>query len=157
MLKVRIITLIIAIIACDQWSKNAVFYLFENVHIKKTEIFFWLDFVYYFNRGVSFGFMNEYQYSNIVFLILASILSVIVLIIMIKSDNKLDRLVYAMIFAGATSNIIDRIIHGAVMDFIYIHIGDYAWPAFNLADAAISIGAVILVCNSMNLGSYAKK
>ena len=50
---------------------------------------------------------------------------------------------FAFIFGGAAGNLIDRIRHGKVVDFIDLHVGGYHWPAFNIADSAISVGMVI--------------
>jgi signal peptidase II len=49
------------------------------------------------------------------------------------------------LLGGATGNVTDRIIHGAVTDFLEVWIGSYRWPAFNVADSAITIGAILLI------------
>jgi signal peptidase II len=51
----------------------------------------------------------------------------------------------ALLLGGATGNLTDRIIHGAVTDFLEVWIGSYRWPAFNVADSAITIGAILLI------------
>jgi signal peptidase II len=51
----------------------------------------------------------------------------------------------ALLLGGATGNVTDRIIHGAVTDFLEVWIGSYRWPAFNVADSAITIGAILLI------------
>ena len=50
---------------------------------------------------------------------------------------------------GALGNVIDRLSHGAVFDFLQFHLGDYFWPAFNLADSALTIGVVLLVIDGL--------
>jgi signal peptidase II len=51
----------------------------------------------------------------------------------------------ALVLGGATGNVTDRIIHGAVTDFLEVWIGSYRWPAFNVADSAITVGAILLI------------
>jgi signal peptidase II len=53
----------------------------------------------------------------------------------------------ALLLGGATGNVTDRILHGAVTDFIEVFIGSYRWPAFNVADSAITIGAILLIAD----------
>ena len=62
-----------------------------------------------------------------------------------------------MIIGGAYGNIIDRIINGAVADFLDFHIANYHWPAFNVADCAITIGAILLIIDEFMLSKNKKK
>jgi signal peptidase II len=59
--------------------------------------------------------------------------------------SKLNAAGLALLLGGATGNVTDRILHGAVTDFIEVFIGSYRWPAFNVADSAITIGAILLI------------
>ena len=54
-----------------------------------------------------------------------------------------------LVLGGAIGNVIDRLRFGAVYDFLYFHVGDWYWPAFNLADSAITVGVVLLVWDSL--------
>ena len=58
---------------------------------------------------------------------------------------RIESYALAGIIGGAIGNVIDRFAHGAVVDFIDLYIGDYHWPAFNMADSAITCGVVVLV------------
>lgn len=62
----------------------------------------------------------------------------------------------ALVVGGALGNLIDRLLAGRVTDFILVYIGHYAWPAFNVADSAISVGAVALIVFSMFGGKGAR-
>ena len=61
----------------------------------------------------------------------------------------------ALLIAGATGNVTDRILHGAVTDFFEVWLGSYRWPAFNVADSAITIGAVLLIVDQLFGGKSA--
>jgi len=56
--------------------------------------------------------------------------------------------VLALIIGGALGNLIDRLRFQAVVDFLYVHVGSFSWPAFNVADTAISVGVVLLILDS---------
>ena len=99
-----------------------------------------------YNTGVSFSMFdgnNPYVLSIIA-------LSVCALLAwwMQKETDKWSRIGFSMIIGGAISNVIDRFVHGAVVDFLDFYIGSYHWPAFNVADTAICIGAGIIVLRS---------
>ena len=64
--------------------------------------------------------------------------------------QMLEKWALFIIISGALSNIIDRIINGYVIDFIYIHISNFYWPAFNFADIYISIGILMVIINIIN-------
>ena len=64
---------------------------------------------------------------------------------MIKSDKNIEKWALAMIIAGGTSNIFDRLMNGYVIDFIYLHYKELYWPAFNFADIYISVGISIFL------------
>jgi len=63
----------------------------------------------------------------------------------VKQDDRWTRTSYALIFGGALGNLIDRLRLGSVVDFLDVYVGSYHWPAFNVADSAISVGAVMLL------------
>ncbi len=102
------------------------------------------------NRGASFGFMN--QAANWVgwgFTALAALVSIVLLAWMSRAQNKLLVIALGFIAGGAIGNAIDRIRFGAVADFLYFHWGDWYFPAFNLADSAITVGAGLLILESL--------
>ena len=69
-----------------------------------------------------------------------------------KEKNRGARLGLALILGGAIGNVIDRIRFGAVVDFLDFYVGEYHWPAFNIADSAICIGVAILLIASFKKG-----
>ena len=102
------------------------------------------------NNGISFGLFNNGSNLNALILSLLAIAIVIFLIMWLrKSETKRVAIGLGLIIGGAIGNIIDRGLHGAVVDFLDFHINLYHWPAFNIADSCITIGAMILVFDSL--------
>jgi signal peptidase II len=106
-----------------------------------------LDFVYAENRGIAFGQLQEGgQFGRWFFIVLASAAAIAVLFYFIRTPRNDDRVLgaCALLLAGILGNLTDRVRLGFVVDFILLHAGSYHWPTFNVADASISIGALLL-------------
>jgi signal peptidase II len=73
------------------------------------------------------------------------------LYLLIKTQDQFFRFSLILVLSGAIGNFIDRVFHGFVIDFIDIHIGNYHWPAFNLADSSITIGFFLIMFNILFL------
>ena len=109
-----------------------------------------LNFVLTWNRGVSFGlFNNEGNFGAWFFSILAIIIVGILLIWLRKAETKVQSISLGFIIGGAIGNVIDRANHLAVLDFIDFHLGSSHWPAFNAADSFITLGAAVLIVDSL--------
>jgi len=111
-----------------------------------------------FNRGVSFGMLGNIGPKAP--LILSIITGAIVTCLSIwawRSENTWEIYSIAPIIGGALGNLCDRIFRGAVTDFLDFHVSSYHWPAFNLADAAISIGAGMLIAHSFRSKKESKQ
>jgi len=134
----------------DQISKS---FLIEFLKSKPGHIIHvssYLDIVHTWNHGISFGLFNKYQkYSNVIFLVLntALILYLIALYLFEKDSSKL----YLLIIGGGIGNLIDRLIRGAVFDFIHVYYQDYHFPVFNIADSLISIGIFLFILENLVL------
>ena len=100
---------------------------------------------YIHNEGAAFG-LSIGEYSSRIFLVLASIASALVLYLLLTAprQERLQRVALALILGGALGNIIDRIRWSMVVDFIQVGIAGHFWPIFNVADSAVTIGAVLL-------------
>jgi len=101
------------------------------------------------NPGGAFGFMAHQpsMVRNLLFLFLSS-LAVFVVLYFYKNTPRTHPLLatgLALIFGGAIGNLIDRIRFGKVIDFLDFYIGTYHWPAFNVADSAITVGIIIFL------------
>ena len=116
----------------------------------RIEVLPFFDVVMAWNRGVSFGIFNTDGRWNVVALSALSLVIVIFLLgWMRKSPSPMVTLALGGIVGGALGNVIDRVRWGAVADFLDVHLMGHHWPAFNLADSAISIGAAVLVLDAL--------
>lgn len=100
------------------------------------------------NKGASFGFLSQVE-GNIViygFTVMAMIAIgfIIALYRSLPPEDVISRVSFVLIGSGAFGNLIDRFRSGAVTDFLLLYVGQWAWPAFNVADSCITIGVVIL-------------
>jgi lipoprotein signal peptidase len=147
-------TIIALIIVFDQISKNII-----NSYIKINSLIKINDFIKITNiqnTGISFGLLSG-KVSQIILIFIISFVISILIIWYKKSINHLEKWGLAIVISGAFGNLIDRIIHGYVIDFIYINYDKYYWPAFNIADIAISVGIVILIIATFVNYKYIKK
>lgn len=105
-----------------------------------------------YNEGAAFSFLSEAGgWQRWFFTALALIIS-IVIIVWIKrlaAHERWTAIGLCLILGGAIGNVIDRILFGHVIDFIQWYYSNYYWPAFNIADAAITVGAVMLIVHSL--------
>ena len=102
------------------------------------------------NSGVSFGlFNNNGNLNSVIFSLLAICIIVILLFWLYRTKKKYLVIGLGLIIGGAIGNVIDRLLYGAVIDFIDLHLFNYHWPAFNAADSFITIGAIILIYDSL--------
>jgi signal peptidase II len=110
------------------------------------------------NRGVSFGVLN--QASAWVPWVLSAVALAICVGLFIwlrRVDGKLLATALGLVIGGALGNLVDRLRFGAVVDFLDVHAAGYHWPAFNVADAAITIGVGILLIDALIAGRDERK
>jgi signal peptidase II len=113
-----------------------------------TAFFNW---VLVYNPGAAFSFLADAGGWQREFFILLTLLITSVLLWMLKSNQQNRLLSFALVLTigGALGNLFDRIVHGHVIDFIQLHVGGYYWPAFNVADSAICVGAALLIWDAI--------
>ena len=141
--------LAVLVAALDQASKYwimAVLNFGENVPV--TGFF---DLVLVFNPGAAFSFLAHHSgWQRWFFIILAfAICSWLLSLLRHHQDETLLPTAFSLIIGGAVGNVIDRLVFGAVVDFLYFHVGRYGWPAFNLADSAITLGVVLMLVGQL--------
>ena len=125
-----------------------------------VEILPFFNFVLVFNSGAAFGFLNDAGgWQNIFFITLASIVSVIfvMMITRLKPSELQLALAFSLVLGGAVGNLIDRFAYGYVVDFLDFYYGSWHFPAFNVADSAISVGAVLLILDALGLRLFSSK
>lgn len=138
----------------DRLSKWWFIDIFELPNKGVVEILPIFDVVMVWNRGVSFGFLDGFGRWPLITL---NLVIVCVLIVwLIKAENKLLACSLGLVIGGAIGNIYDRLVFEAVADFFQFHWENWYFAVFNVADSFIFIGAVLLVFNS-SFGSKAEK
>jgi signal peptidase II len=107
-----------------------------------------VDLTLVFNTGVAFGFLArlpaEWRWVVTLFSLAALVLLVSVAWRIVPHGGRLGRVALGLVFGGAAGNLLDRWRLGAVVDFLDVHWRQYHWPAFNVADSAITVGVVLL-------------
>ena len=143
------------IIFFDQITKYLAV-IFYNELQQGIEVFPFLNLVFVTNRGISFGLLSDLNISF--FLGLVSIgISIILTFWLIRSNLNFEKFIISLILGGALGNGIDRIYQSYVIDFIDIHYKNFHWPAFNIADSAITLGVVIYIFGNVKKPSLLKK
>lgn len=109
-----------------------------------------------YNTGISFGLLRATSGSAVIAMIAVQSLIVMGLVLLaVRNSARLERLALALILGGALGNIVDRFQDGAVTDFLDVHLSGWHWPTFNVADIAITCGAVLLILVSLRLSQQA--
>jgi len=136
------------IVALDQYTKV---WIDNNMRLYATEPILkgYLDFHYIRNAGSAFGFLSgsESPY-RIPFFVGVSTLAIGIILYLFHQMEESEIVVpvaLSLVLGGAVGNLIDRIRLGEVIDFIYFHYKRFAWPAFNIADIAITAGVILLI------------
>lgn len=140
--------LALLVVLADQVTKEwALATLFRDGAVVEVTPFF--NLVAVWNRGVSFGLLASDDPMTPYYLSGFAIVVVIGLLVWLaRAPSQLLRISLGLIIGGAIGNVIDRLRYSAVVDFIDWHVFGYHWPAFNLADSAISVGVVFLLFDS---------
>jgi len=143
--KLRYPILIIFLVILDLISKN---YALNNFLIGQSYTTFlpFIDLLLIYNSGIAFGIFDGYGdlASNI--LLIITIFILIYLIRLLSNETfQIAKLALSLIIAGALGNIVDRIVDGKVTDFLHLEIGNFSFFIFNLADAFITVGAILII------------
>lgn len=141
------------IIILDQYTKLLVVQnLQEYQRIKLLPV---LDLVRFHNTGAAFSILADaggwqhWLFTGVAFLVVAGI--VWYQWLLPRDGCRTLATGLALVLGGAVGNVIDRLIHGYVVDFVFFYYGEWSWPAFNLADSAITVGVVLILFDSFFL------
>ena len=147
------IALCLLTIILDQASK---WIIISNLKINSIiNVFTGFNLILVFNYGTSFGLLSPNTvfgllspntvYGAYCLMVISVLLIIILLFAFCNFRNNIEKILLSVLIGGAIANLIDRIIHGAVIDFIDIYYKNWHWPAFNLADIAITCSSSCLV------------
>jgi signal peptidase II len=126
------------ILALDQATK---YYIKTHIGpFDPLRILPFFDIVYVENTGSAFGM---FKFLGSSFFIVVSVVAIIVLSVLVIKDMR-NRIAYSLLLGGAAGNLLDRLFYGHVIDFLDVYVGRYHWPAFNVADSALTIGIALL-------------
>ncbi|EKO3561519.1 signal peptidase II [Vibrio fluvialis] len=123
---------------------NSMGYGWEN----RIEILPFFNLLYVHNYGAAFSFLSDqagwqrWLFTGIAFAVVGLLAF---WMRRLPSSDKWNNMAYALIIGGAVGNVFDRVVHGFVVDYLDFYWGTYHWPAFNLADSAICIGAAMII------------
>ena len=148
--------IVTSIVSLDQITKSYIagsMYLHESIPILPG----YFNLTYIRNPGAAFGIMGSTSSGfRLIFFFLTSLFAMgllITIFLRLDAHDWWGQITIASIFGGAIGNFIDRLQYGEVIDFLDFHINGYHWPAFNVADSAISIG----VCSLLVLFAFEKR
>ena len=136
------------VIAIDVYTKHFIQQAFQyGEHVQITSFF---DLVRYHNEGAAFSFLaNQGGWQHFFFTAIAVVASAVMIYLLRKhTEQKLFCFAITLVLGGALGNLYDRLTLGYVVDFLFFHYQIYYWPAFNVADSAITGGVALLFLDS---------
>ena len=147
------LALALLVVGIDQCSKYAV--MNALAFGEQWQVFSLLSFIHVHNEGAAFSFLSDASgWQRWAFSLLAVVFSVFLIVELRKPElRKFDKtaiwlgVAFALILGGANGNLVDRVVHGYVVDFILVHWHDHYFAVFNLADSAIFLGAVLWIAH----------
>lgn len=146
------------IVILDLWTKNLAT---QSLTLyRPEELTSWLNLTLAHNYGAAFSFLSDAGgWQRWLFTGLASVVTLVLIVWLfrLKSEEKLTAPALGMIIGGAVGNLIDRIMNGYVVDFIDVYYREWHWPAFNLADSAITGGVILLLLDAFLQATKEKK
>lgn len=118
-----------------------------------------LNFVLAYNTGAAFGFLNRASgWQNVFFIGIAVVVSIVIVRMLrqLKPGQSWIAVALMLVLGGALGNLLDRLRFGYVVDFIDFYIGSWHWYTFNVADSAITCGAILLALDAFGLSTHKK-
>jgi signal peptidase II len=144
----RWLWLALAVLAADRASKLAIERLTPE-GFRRPLVPHFADLVHSVNPGIAFGLFSQTASKWVSLVLVLSSAAVILLLVWLLFMGHAGRIEsqvgLALIAGGAAGNLLDRVLHGGVTDFLELRAGNFRWPAFNLADSAITIGAALII------------
>ena len=141
------------VVILDQWSKLAIagsMQLYQSIPIMP-----YFNLTYVHNTGAAFSFLSEAGgWQRWFFAGLALVISAVIAVWLarLKQHETLLAVALSLVLGGAIGNLIDRLAYGYVIDFLDVYYQTWHWPAFNIADSAITLGVILMLVESFGLG-----
>ncbi len=148
----------VLVVVLDLWTKDLATQALELY--RPVEVTSWLNMTLAHNYGAAFSFLSDAGgWQRWLFTGLSSVVTVVLIVWLLRlsAREKLTAAALGLIIGGAVGNLADRINYGYVVDFIDVYYRDWHWPAFNLADSAITCGVVLLLLDGLFLSVSSKK
>lgn len=147
------LALAVLVLVADQASKLFVLKVLDLARRGPVEIAPFLDFLLVWNPGISYGLFPQQteagRWGLVAFTVAAS---GAIGVWLARTRSRFTAVGLGLVLGGAIGNLIDRIRFGAVVDFVHFHVGDFSWYVFNVADATIVIGVVLLLVDAFLSG-----
>ena len=150
--------LAVLVLFLDQVSKLAILEWVMQPADRRVVLTGFLALVLVWNRGMSFGLFNTGD-PLIPWILGAITVAVAIALVwwLARAQRWLVVAGVGLVLGGALGNLVDRVLYGAVVDFVLLHAGRWSWPAFNLADSAITLGVVALLWDSLFAARESRK
>ena len=146
------------IVVLDQAVKLLVRARLERLYDSVTVIPGFIDLTRVHNTGTAFGFMNlvDFPFKTVVVALMAAtaLMALAFYGSTLAPDQRLSRVGLALVIGGAAGNLVDRLASGYVLDFVDVYYRNWHFWAFNVADAAISVGVALMILDLLGLGRY---
>ena len=154
----RYLWIAVLVFVSDQLTKFAAAdYLTRHGDVQLTSF---LNFALVHNTGAAFGFLSSASgWQNIFFIVVASVACIVILWMTwrLAANDLVLGTGLMLVLGGAAGNLTDRLLHGYVIDFVDVYYRAWHWPAFNVADSAITVGAVLLIIDALGLSQRKMK
>ncbi len=147
-LRLGIVVAFLALVL-DQGSKTAVLHWSDNWTEPSRQILPFLDFVYLWNTGISYGLFPQGDTGRWVLVAIKVVAAVLFAAWLARTSRRLEAFALGLLIGGAIGNAVDRLVYGAVFDFISLHAFGYHWYVFNLADVAVVVGVALLLYDAV--------
>jgi signal peptidase II len=148
----RLLWIAAVVYVSDQLTKFAAAdYLTRHGDVRLTSF---LNFALVHNTGAAFGFLSAASgWQNIFFIVIASVACIVILWMTwrLAANDLVLGTGLMLVLGGAAGNLTDRLFHGYVIDFVDVYYHAWHWPAFNIADSAITVGALLLIIDAFGL------
>jgi len=147
----------VLIVALDLWTKDVASQALTLY--RPVELTSWLNLTLAHNYGAAFSFLSDAGgWQRWLFTGLSSVVTMVLLVWLLRlpAGEKRTAAALSLIIGGAIGNLVDRVNQGYVVDFIDVFYGDWHWPAFNLADSAITCGVILLLFDGLFSSVFSK-